>query len=196
MNNIYTRKTNTAVIALNINILYTYTIMGIQNFSKTFESQGELKYKDLANKCIAVDAMYQLHRMAHPFRTTKSAVLTAPDGTSTNHINGLLALILNLKKAGARQVWIFDHPNGGHDSLKDIEVERRRSCRVTAKQKLQDILNQPAIFSDSDDEKSAVADVNNETDITTKVDLRKVAEINRNKYERASFSLEIYMITD
>lgn len=154
--------------------------MGIQHFSKVFASQGELKYKDLAGKWVAIDAMYQLHRTAHPFRTTKSAILTAPDGTATNHINGLLALILNLKKCGAHQVWIFDHPNGGHDSLKDIEVERRKSCRVAAKQKLQDILDQPTIFSDSEDEEKT----------------SEVAAVARNKYERAAFSLEMYMITD
>lgn len=159
--------------------------MGIKNFSKVFEHHGEIKIKDLRNKTVAVDAMYQLHRLAHPFKAAANATLTAPDGSMTNHINGLLALILNLKKAGAKQVWIFDNPGEGHDSLKDIEVERRRSCQQLAKKKLDDIVAKVELFSDSED------DADEET-------MKKKNElaINRNKYERAAFSLDIYMIND
>ena len=39
--------------------------MGIKNFSKVFNHNGEVKYKDMRNKVVAVDAMYQLHRTAH-----------------------------------------------------------------------------------------------------------------------------------
>jgi 5'-3' exonuclease len=153
--------------------------MGIQNFTKLFPAQGEVKYKDLRGKWVAVDAMYQLHRMAHPFKTANgsNAVLTAPDGSMTNHINGLLALILNMHKNAINQVWVFDNPGAGHDSLKDIEVERRKSCRSVAKQKLQDLVEQPELFSDEE-----------------KIDPTNV--ITRGKYERAAFSLDIYMIND
>ena len=153
--------------------------MGIQNFTKLFPAQGELKYKDLRGKWVAVDAMYQLHRMAHPFKTANgtNAILTAPDGSMTNHINGLLALILNMHKNAINQVWIFDNPGAGHDSLKDIEVERRKSCRSSAKQKLLDLIDQPELFSEEE-----------------KVDPEYT--IARGKYERAAFSLDIYMIND
>jgi hypothetical protein len=152
--------------------------MGIKNFSKVFPNHGEVKMKDLKRKTIAVDAMYQLHRTAHPFNTTQTSILTAPDGSATNHINGLLALIFNLKKCGAYQVWIFDNPGEGHNSIKDIELERRRSQQTKAKEKLKDFLDHPILFSDDDGQES------NEF------------AINKNKYERAAFSLDIYMIND
>jgi len=153
--------------------------MGIKNFSKVFNHNGEVKYKDMRNKVVAVDAMYQLHRTAHPFKTVKNAILTAPDGTSTNHINGLLALIFNLKKVDAKQVWVFDNPGEEHNSLKIIEIERRRSCKEIAQKKLQ-LLDEHELFSDDD---------NNNLDNNNHL-------INKNKYQRASFSLEIYMIND
>ena len=144
--------------------------MGIKSFSKTFEYQCTLTYKDLSGETLAIDAMYQLHRFAHPFKTTNQSILTAPDGKSTNHINGILALIFNLYKSKVKQYWIFDNA-GGHDSIKDIEVEQRRARTVAAKQKLQ---NLDELFSDSDEEvKQSI-----------------------NKYERAAFTLETYMVTD
>jgi len=156
--------------------------MGIKDFSKVFKYQNEIKYKDLKNKIIAVDAMYQLHRTAHPFKTTSTAILTAPDGTATNHINGLLALIFNLKKANAIQVWVFDNPGEEHNSLKIIEIERRRSCKQLAQKKLE-LLDSPDLFSDDDSEQN-------------NIDLINQHLIDKNKYQRASFSLEIYMIND
>jgi 5'-3' exonuclease len=155
--------------------------MGIKDFSKVFQYQNEIKYKDLKNKTVAVDAMYQLHRTAHPFKTISTAVLTAPDGTSTNHINGLLALIFNLKKANAKQIWIFDNPGENHNSLKIIENERRRSCKQVAQKKLE-LLDEPKLFSDDDSEITP----------TDTISLKLIA----NKYQRASFSLETYMIID
>lgn len=152
--------------------------MGIKSFSKVFEHNGEITLKDLKNKTIAIDAMYQLHRVAHPFKTTTQAILTAPDGTSTNHINGILALIFNLKKNKVNQIWIFDNPGEKHNNIKTLEIERRKNCIKTAKQKLDVILQQQDIlFSDSDEEKEET--------------LKKV-----NKYQRASFSLDAYMIDD
>lgn len=157
--------------------------MGIKNFSKVFENQGEVKLKDLSKKTIAVDAMYQLHRTAHPFKTTQNASLTAPDGTMTNHINGLLALILNLKKCGVKQVWIFDCPDAGHDSLKDIEVERRKTAHLKSKVKLDNLLSHPILFSDDEDEGKHT-------------EKKREHDVNKNKQERASFRLDAYMISD
>ena len=158
--------------------------MGIKNFSKVFENQGEVKLKDLRTKTIVVDAMYQLHRTAHPFKTTQNATLTGPDGTATNHINGLLALIFNLKKCGAKQVWIFDSPDAGHDSLKDIEIERRRTAHQKAKVKLDKLLAHPILFSDDEDDSKLIEKKKEEH------------AVNKNKHERASFSLDVYMISD
>lgn len=135
--------------------------MGIQNFGKVFKHQGEIKYKDLKGKTMAIDAMYQLHRMAHPFKSTATSKLTAPDGTSTNHINGLLALILNLHKYKSNQVWIFDNPE--ENPIKANENKKRQVQKEIAAIKLGNVLN------------------NTE---------------DANKYERAAFKLERYMIHD
>jgi flap endonuclease-1 len=168
--------------------------MGIKGFTKAFEHQGEIKLKDLKGKVIAVDAMYQLYRTAHPFNTTAQSILTAPDGTSTNHINGLIALIFNLKNAGIQQYWIFDNPAENHNGLKAIEQERRRSCKAAAKQKLavldQNPLAEEKLFSDEDD------NVDDIKKLETTASAKLQAAIERNKYVRASFSLDIYMIED
>jgi len=151
--------------------------MGIKSFSKVFEHHGEIKYKDLKGKTMAIDAMYQLHRMAHPFKTTKKAALLGPDGTSTNHINGLLALILNLKRYGVNQVWVFDNPNENHNNIKEAENKRRHSRNAALKLKYNNLLQtaQDKTFSDSDDNANKIA---------------------LNKYNRAAFTLEPYMIDD
>ncbi len=149
--------------------------MGIKSFSKAFEYQATLTYKDLAGQTLAIDAMYQLHRYAHPFKTSNHSVLTAPDGKSTNHINGVLALILKLQKYKIKQCWVFDNAKG-HDSIKDMEIEQRRARSLIAKKKLENI---DELFSDTDDESKQIANKHE-----------------KNKYERASFSLESYMVID
>jgi flap endonuclease-1 len=146
--------------------------MGIKNFNKLFTYSDELKFKDLKNKCLAIDAMYQLHRTARPFKNTSGSLLKAPDGTITNHINGIIALIFNLKKNNIKQIWIFDNLGKSHNTLKELEIQRRKSCIESARKKLEQL----PLFSDTDEEKNNAID--------------------RNKYERASFSLEMYMITD
>lgn len=175
--------------------------MGIKSFSQVFSNQGEIKYKDLKGKTLAIDAMYQLHRMAQPFKTTKSAILTAPDGTSTNHINGLIALILNLKKHGVNQAWVLDNAGENHNSLKEIEIERRKACRDSAKTKLNNILQMNnKLFSDSENENSdseneSSGNKNESSGNENKEDVAKAA-IEKNKYERAGFSIDAYMVDD
>ena len=162
--------------------------MGIKSFSKVFDGK-EVKLKDFKYKVFAVDAMYQLHRTAHPFKTNGAAQLRAPDGTATNHINGLIALIFNLKKHNIYQVWVFDN-NKGADSLKHIELERRKTCKLNAANKLNEInaiIEHKELFSDDDTDNDNIEyDIKNNKDIA----------VQKNKYERASFSLEEYMIND
>ena len=157
--------------------------MGIKGFTKVFGHQGELKYKDFKGMTVAIDAMYQLYRTAHPFNTAGQSNLLAPDGSITNHLNGLIALIFNLKKVGATQLWIFDNPTENHNSLKSIEQERRKSCKNIAAAKLKKIKDDD-LFSDSEDDTNPMASHNDSN----------AKQIN--KYERAAFTLDIYMIED
>lgn len=153
--------------------------MGIKDFSKVFEGE-DYDPKNLKNKTVAVDAMIQLHRTGRPFKTSKVsqiAVLKGKDGKATNHINGLLSIITSLHSFGANQIWVFDNI-AESNVLKSAELEKRHQMRVRAKEKLDDLDDEEKLFSDSDEEEAE--------------DVYLLKE----KYTRASFNIEAYMIED
>lgn len=168
--------------------------MGIKDFTKVFEPQEEIKFKDLKGKWVAVDALYEIHRGSRPFRTkTGSTNLMGKDGRVTNHINTLLfGLIFKLQEAGVYQCWVFDHPLDGHNPLKQIEVERRKVCQQKATEKLEackkrELTKKQQVISDSDNSDDETLQ-NKSSDAEIKLEIAK--------YERGAFTLESYFIED
>ena len=111
--------------------------MGIKDFSKVFNYVREIKFSDLKNKRIAIDAMTEI------WRASLGAInkLTDENGNPTIHINVILSIILDLQKNNIKQVWVFDHNKIGHNINKNEEIEKRREKRKNAKSELDEIMN-------------------------------------------------------
>ena len=79
--------------------------MGIKDFSKIFTYTREVKFADLKNKKIAIDAMTEI------WRASLGAMnkLTDANGNPTIHINVILAIILDLQKNNIKQIWVLKH---------------------------------------------------------------------------------------
>jgi 5'-3' exonuclease len=111
--------------------------MGIKDFSKIFTYTREVKFADLKNKKIAIDAMTEI------WRASLGAMnkLTDANGNPTIHINVILAIILDLQKNNIKQIWVFDHNKIGHNTDKLEEIEKRREKRKNAKNELDEIMS-------------------------------------------------------
>lgn len=129
--------------------------MGVKNFSKVFEPR-EIKYKDLKDQVIAVDASVEIYRTALGIDLNKS--LKDAYGMPTLHINALLlGVILKLKACGAKQYWVFDYEQTTgeefHNPLKMLELKKRAERKKKAQEKLDKLKEkiEDELFS-SDDE--------------------------------------------
>lgn len=101
--------------------------MGIQHFSAVFAPTAEVKkdFKQFAGMTIAVDASMEIHRA---LKGTKSInQLTAADGSHTQHINVLLANILERMSYDIVEIWVFDNP--AENVYKRDEIAARREQR-------------------------------------------------------------------
>jgi hypothetical protein len=168
--------------------------MGIQGFTKLFEYNKELKYKDFKEKNIVIDSMVEIYRAALGMKSTHA--LTDPSGNPTAHINTiLLGVIFKLKACGANQYWVFDYPNlentTHHNPLKELELSKRREKRKKANEEIEKILKkrennkikEDDLFSDTDND-------NDDIDIDDNDD-EKI-----NKYKKSAFCLEEFYIAD
>lgn len=118
--------------------------MGIRNFAKVFPPKGEIKYTDLKDKRVIIDASTELNRCALGMK--KIDALTDKDGNSTIHINALLlGVILKLKSYGINQYWVFDYDQKRkigepfHIQLKELEIIKRKSRKQKAREKLKEL---------------------------------------------------------
>lgn len=118
--------------------------MGVKDFTKVFESNGEFKYKDFNNKNVAIDASVEIYRAALGMK--KLDTLTDAFGNPTGHINVILLNILKLKANNANQYWIFDYNDSEnkdkdicHNPLKQLELQRRKEKRMDAKDKITEL---------------------------------------------------------
>jgi hypothetical protein len=143
--------------------------MGIKNFSKVFDAVREVKIKDLAGMCLAIDAMTEIYRSALGAKTVKQ--LTDKYGEPTMHISVIFANIIEMQKYGIKPIWVFDHDQDSdtnadfHNPAKLGELIKRKKRKEEAKQKLDNLkklddLGDAPLFSDSEDENDIVSTMN------------------------------------
>jgi len=180
--------------------------MGIKDFSATFNHTRIITWKDYANKKVAVDAMYEIHRAALGAKSVKA--LTDAEGNPTIHINVILANLLEMRRHNVESIWCFDHDQTGdtyHNPAKLNEVLERRKKKAVALKKLQvakdELDKAPAVFSDDEDEKetpqSVVLDVARDVVREVAHDVaRDVAVANIASLEKQTFTISRAMIDD
>jgi flap endonuclease-1 len=80
---------------------------------------------------VCVDADNMIYSSILAFTLQQGDALTSKTGKFTMHVNTILNKILQLKKLGLEQIWIFDspHPN----PLKEKELKRRAAVKAKAK---------------------------------------------------------------
>ncbi len=136
--------------------------MGIKDFTKVFLPEREIKYKDLKNKHIVIDARAEIYRGALSMKKMSDDLVDS-HGRPTTHINTiLLGVILKLKAAGAYQYWIFDYDQkrkegeAFHVQLKELEILKRQALRKEAKEKVkklkEELKEKDELFSSDDEE--------------------------------------------
>lgn len=114
--------------------------MGIKDFSKTFEAVRVVKWKDLKNKTVAIDAMTEIYRAALGAQSTHT--LTDRDGNPTIHLSVLLANIVEMQSNGIKQIWVFDHDAEAdanasfHNPNKINELEKDDNEKIRQKKNL------------------------------------------------------------
>lgn len=113
--------------------------MGIKNFLKVKVKNVKSEYngqtigemgrvvqlKDLTSERVAIDTSYTIYSsiLAMQFVTS----LTDAQGRPTSHILTIFNKVLQMKKLGINQVWIFDSPE--YNPLKGNELEKRNKKR-------------------------------------------------------------------
>jgi XPG I-region/XPG N-terminal domain len=148
--------------------------MGVKDFTKVFESNGEFHYKDFKDKNVVIDASVEIYRAALGMKMSET--LTDAFGNPTAHINIiLLGIILKLKANKANQYWVFDYYEGStnHNPLKLLELQKRKAKRENAKEKIVKLKQTDELFSDDEDIKQ-----------------------NIDKQEKAAFSMKQFYIDD
>lgn len=118
--------------------------MGIQGFTKVFPPKREIKYTELKNKNVIIDARTEIYRAALGMKV--SDALTDNNGKPTTHINALLlGVILKLKAHGANQFWVFDYDQkrktgeSFHIQLKELELIKRNLRKQKSREKLKEL---------------------------------------------------------
>jgi flap endonuclease-1 len=184
--------------------------MGVKGFSEVFENEGEIKYKDLTNKNVCIDASVEIYRSALGMAASK--VLTDSNGTPTSHINTLLlGVILKLKAAGVNQWWVFDYNQKAsnieqyHNPLKELELNKRKITKQKASDKLKILKenmeklnveasdNENVLFSDSDSE---LSDDTIKKSVKEKLMQKKEMQSKIDTQQKASFKLEDFYTKD
>ena len=183
--------------------------MGIQGFTKVFPPKKEIKYANMKNKKIIIDASSELYRAA--LGMSASVSLTDRDGNPTSHINTiLLGVILKLKAAGAQQYWVFDYDQKRktgetfHIQMKDFELAKRKEKKQKSEEKLKELRKKreslEALSKKSDDQKSdqelfSSSEEETQQQLCITDELRNcVSEID--KHEKRSFCLKKFYFDD
>lgn len=110
--------------------------MGIKNFSKVF-TPSIIKFKDIENKKIAVDAYLLLYQSA--LGSSSVNLLTDPDGNPTIHINVIIGKCLNFIKNKNECCWVFDYHEKDYvspDKLHELNIRKKKKDSASEKLKL------------------------------------------------------------
>jgi len=130
--------------------------MGIKDFSKTFNHNRVVKWRDLKGKTIAIDTMTELYRASLGTKNTK--LLTDSNGNPTIHISVILSNIIEIQSNNIDAIWVFDFDQNSSDSkefhnpAKLVEIRERRERREKARVEIEELENKEVLFSDSDEE--------------------------------------------
>jgi hypothetical protein len=169
--------------------------MGIKGFSKTFVPRV-IKQINLNGRTGAFDASVILYQSCLGMPSIKG--LTDSTGSSTIHINVIIARVLNFIKSSVGQVWVFDYHEHNYTSPdKEIELAKRRKRKTDAKKKIIDLKKKQDekktskkskpkyedLFTDSDDSDDAE---NNDAIIEKKI----------NQQEKITFTMDEQIVND
>ena len=163
--------------------------MGIHDFTKVFQHNGEIKFNELKNKTISIDASVELYRSSLGMKNINT--LTDKNGNSTIFINVILSNIIRYEKNKINQIWVFDFdPNKSinkefHNPLKIDELLKRKEKKEKAIKEikmLKEKSEEDELFSDDDDDEE-------EENKQSNIDKIHVQE-------KRCFSINKYMIND
>ena len=87
----------------------------------------EIKFDDLNNKVIAIDAFNALYQFLSSIRQLDGSPLMDSEGNVTSHLQGLFSRSLNLLNRGIKIVYVFD---GKAPLLKEKERNLRKEQRL------------------------------------------------------------------
>lgn len=110
--------------------------MGIKNFSKVF-TPNIIKFKDIENKKIAVDAYLLLYQSA--LGSSSVNLLTDPNGNPTIHINVIIGKCLNFIKNKNECCWVFDYHEKDYippDKIYELNIRKKKKDIASEKLKL------------------------------------------------------------
>jgi 5'-3' exonuclease len=143
--------------------------MGIKDFSKTFNPNKVIMFKDIKNTRIAFDIMSELWRAALGTKNIKT--LTDKYGNSTVHISVILSNIIQLAKNKVEIIGCFDYNKKAdetyHNPIKYMEIKKRQKSKDKAKklldedQLISDNEEEDQLISDNEDEKKVNSNTNN-----------------------------------
>ncbi len=106
--------------------------MGINKFRTLFQPTATIKgFRTLKDATIVVDGSGEIHRAIKGTQSVNQ--LTSADGERTQHINVILANILERRQLNIQEIWIFDNPESNVD--KKEELEARRATRAISSSK-------------------------------------------------------------
>jgi len=98
---------------------------------------GDISFKDLDGKIIAIDAANTLYQFLSSIRQVDGTPLMDSSGNITSHLSGILYRTSNIVDKGIKPIFVFD---GEPSQLKENTVTERREIRQDAEKKWKEAL--------------------------------------------------------
>jgi flap endonuclease-1 len=104
---------------------------------KPILSPLQVKFNDLINKTVAIDAFNAIYQFLATIRGPTGELLANSKGEVTSHLSGLFYRNINLISYNIRPIYVFD---GKPSYLKFNEIERRQEIKKNATEKYEQAL--------------------------------------------------------
>jgi flap endonuclease-1 len=104
---------------------------------KPILSPLQVKFNDLVNKTVAIDAFNAIYQFLATIRGPTGELLANSKGEVTSHLSGLFYRNINLISYNIRPIYVFD---GKPSYLKFNEIERRQEIKKNATEKYEQAL--------------------------------------------------------
>ncbi|MGA8842083.1 MAG: flap endonuclease-1 [Nitrososphaeraceae archaeon] len=104
---------------------------------KPILSPLQVKFNDLVNKTVAIDAFNAIYQFLATIRGPTGDLLANSKGEVTSHLSGLFYRNINLISYNIRPIYVFD---GKPSYLKFNEIERRQEIKKNATEKYEQAL--------------------------------------------------------